>query len=148
MDTEPYTLSEANLSALVEIRSYVKSKALALGGIDDAVSELALAVNEAVTNIIIHGYGYRPGYIQISLSRHDNDLIVYLRDKAPPFDPNSVPPPDITIPLERRRPGGMGVHMMRSFTDEMRYSSNTNGMNELVLLKRGAADRAISGTGQ
>ncbi|HET6444090.1 MAG TPA: ATP-binding protein [candidate division Zixibacteria bacterium] len=140
MNTQTFTLSEASLGDLADIRDFVKKASLEMGGIEDAVSEIVLALNEAVTNVLIHGYGGNPGYVNIVLMRDGADLIIYLRDRALSFDPNTIPPPDIFVPLERRRPGGMGVHMMRNFTDEMHYQSDASGLNELKLVKRGAID--------
>jgi serine/threonine-protein kinase RsbW len=140
MNTQTFTSSEASLGDLADIRDFVKRASLEMGGIGDAVSEIVLALNEAVTNVLVHGYGGKPGYLNITLMRDAADLILFLRDRATKFDPNSVPAPELFVPLERRRPGGMGVHMMRNFTDEMYYQSDANGLNELKLVKRGAID--------
>ncbi len=138
MTIEAIRYSEASLKDLAEIRRFVRDASLRLGGMDDAISELVLAVNEAVTNIMIHGYREHAGYLEIAVSQSGEELIVYIRDESPSFDPNNVPEPDIARPLERRHPGGLGVHMMRNFVDEMIYSPSQNGVNELALVKRGA----------
>jgi len=129
------------LTDLAEVRRFVEAAASAVGGEEDAVSELVLAVNEAVCNIITHGYGNRSGIVTIDVLRDDHDLAIRLRDRAPAFDPNSVPAPDITIPLNQREHGGMGVHMMRSFTDEMTYRATADGWNELTLVKHDALQK-------
>jgi anti-sigma regulatory factor (Ser/Thr protein kinase) len=136
MITGSFQLDEARLSDLVEIRHYLKRVFLKMGCAADAASEMVLAANEAVTNIIIHGYERKPGCVQITVSQDGADLIVYLRDSSPSFDPNSYPTPDITLPLELRNPGGMGIHMMRNFVDEMNYQQVDDGVNELALVKR------------
>lgn len=139
MTTESILYVEAGLSDLAEIRSHAKNVLLKIGGTNEAVSEIVLAVNEAVTNIIVHGYGRNSGFLEIVIRRDGADIIVILRDNAPPFDPNTFPPPDITLPLEQRKPGGMGIHMMRNFVDEMNYRKAAEDVNELVLVKRFAA---------
>ncbi len=126
------------LKDLAEVRRFVEEAATDVGGEVEAVSELVLAVNEAVCNIITHGYGYRPGIVAIDVIQNGDDLTIRLRDQAPPFDPTSVPAPDITIPLDQREYGGMGVHMMRSLTDEMTYRVTADGWNELNLIKHDA----------
>jgi serine/threonine-protein kinase RsbW len=143
MTIEAIRYSEASLKDLAEIRRYVRDASLRLGGIDDAISEVVLAVNEAVTNVMIHGYREQAGHLEIAVCQSGEDLIVYIRDESPSFDPNSVPEPDIARPLERRHPGGMGIHMMRNFVDEMIYSPSQNGVNELAMVKRGVV-RATS----
>ncbi|MEZ4515985.1 MAG: ATP-binding protein [Chloroflexota bacterium] len=52
---------------------------------------MVLAVNEAVTNILVHGYRGRPGNVEIGIERAGNDLIVILRDQAHAYDPTAVP---------------------------------------------------------
>jgi serine/threonine-protein kinase RsbW len=138
MMIEAVRYSDAELKDLVEIRRHIKQTSLGLGGMDDPVAELVLAVNEAITNILIHGYRQMPGRLEIAVSKTGEDLVVIVHDESPPFDPNNIPPPDIRLPLERRRAGGMGIHMMRSFVDEMNYHPAHNGVNELEMVKRGA----------
>jgi serine/threonine-protein kinase RsbW len=60
---------------------------------------------------------------------------VTLRDNAPGFDPTTVSSPDTTLSLAERPFGGMGIHLMRTFCDELRYCRNSHGENELTLLK-------------
>lgn len=125
----------AELKDLAEIRQFVEEAAIALGGEQDVVSELVLAANEAVANVILHGYKKQPGYVMIDVARVDNDLEIRIRDLAPKFDPTIVPVPDVTLPLSQRPIGGMGVHFMRTFTDELRYNVTADGQNELTLVK-------------
>jgi len=144
MTSESIRFSKTALSDLAEIRQFVKKKSLEYGSSGDAVSDLILAVNEAVTNIIIHGYGIKPGLVDVAIELDKVDIIVTLCDHAVPFDPNSVPSPDINIPLEKRRPDGMGVHMMRSFVDEMIYRRSASGANVLMLVQRGVVSASKS----
>jgi serine/threonine-protein kinase RsbW len=126
----------AKLHDLAAIRELVETAAVAAGGDPDAVGELVLAVNEAACNIITHGYQDEPGSVEVIVEQNGRDLLVRLRDEAPPFDPTNVTTPDIQRPLDQRPPGGMGVHMMRQFTDDMVYRQTPDGANELVMVKR------------
>ncbi|MBP8949719.1 MAG: ATP-binding protein [Candidatus Promineofilum sp.] len=131
----------AQVRDLNDMREFLEKAVLALGGSDDDAGDLVLAVNEAVTNVLLHGYDGQPGPVTICVEVVDNDLRVILSDNAPPFDPTRVPPPDIFLPLEDRPLGGLGVHMMRQLTDELLYRPLADG-NELVFVKRGALARA------
>jgi anti-sigma regulatory factor (Ser/Thr protein kinase) len=90
-----------------------------------------------VANIIIHGYHDRPGVIEIEIGSVGDSLMVCLRDQAPPFDPTRVLAPDITLPLEKRPLGGLGIHLARHFTDAMSHRVMPQGGNELTLVKQG-----------
>ena len=55
----------AELKDLVSMRAFIEESALMLGGDDEPVSELQIAVNEAITNIILHGYQGKSGFFEI-----------------------------------------------------------------------------------
>jgi serine/threonine-protein kinase RsbW len=100
------------------------------------VEDVLQAVDEAATNIILHGYRGQPGEIEIEMDQDHGALVVCLRDRAFLFDPTRVPPPDLTLPLEARRVGGLGVYLIRQFTDQMTWRATPDGNNELTLRKQ------------
>ena len=118
--------------------SEVRETAVTLGSTPDAVEDLALALYEAIVNSSIHGYQHHPGQIEIDLQQHGEDLLISLRDDAPLFNPLHAPKPDISLPLEQRRLGGMGIHLMRNFTDELHYQIIDTDQNEVILIKKNA----------
>ena len=125
----------AELNNLETIRRFVEDGALALQPDQDAAFDLAQAVDECATNIIEHGYRGRPGSIEVEIDRVDEQLTVVLRDHAPVFDPTSMPPPDLTLPLEKREPGGLGIYLTRQMVDEIQHRALPDGGNELTLVK-------------
>lgn len=127
----------AEVRDLNDFRDFLGKAILSLGGSDDDAGDLVLAVNEAVTNSLLHGYGGQPGPIGLCVEADDGELRVILYDVAAPFDPTQVPPPDINLPLEDRPLGGLGIHMMRQLTDALTYRRSTEG-NELTFVKRAA----------
>lgn len=138
MSAATFHFKSAELPDLDNMRRFVEDNAFKLGADEDAVGEMVLAVNEAVTNILLHGYRGRPGNIEIAVSASGGSLTVSLRDNAPLYDPTAVPPPNLALSLDERPLGGLGVHMMRQFTDELRYQVTADGANELLLIKHGA----------
>jgi serine/threonine-protein kinase RsbW len=133
----PTTLRiSAELDNLALIRHFVEERATALGAASSAIQDLLLAVNEATTNIMMHGYQGQPGVIEIEIRRRGNSLIIRLRDEAPPFDPIIVPPPDLSLPLEKRPLGGLGVYLIRQLMDDVTHRVTPQGGNELILVKR------------
>jgi serine/threonine-protein kinase RsbW len=129
-------LFEANVRNLAEIRHFVAETATALAIQPAMIPSLQLAVDEAATNIIVHGYEDQPGTIEIEIHRTEGALSIRLCDNAPLFDPTSVPPPRLHVPLEQTSPGGLGVYLIRQTVDEMIYHVTPQGGNELILIKR------------
>jgi len=137
MDRESTLHIAAELENLAVIRRFVEKSATALGADPAATSDVVLAADEAATNVMVHGYRGQPGTIEIEVSRMGDALVVCLRDRAAPFDPTTVPPPDLNRPLEERSPGGMGIYLMRHLVDEVTYHATPQGDNLLTLVKRG-----------
>jgi serine/threonine-protein kinase RsbW len=127
---------DASPENLAVIRRFVRAAAAAEGLDADRADRLVQAVDESATNVILHGYRDAPGELEIDAHRDGGDLVVILRDHAPPFDPTTVPMPDIRAPLARRRAGGMGVFLARELSDDVRYRAMPGGGNELVLVQR------------
>ena len=130
-----YTLViKAELDKLEEVRQFVASSAKSLRAEGVVISDLQLAVDEAVTNIIIHGYKKSPGTIEISFDQNAAALIVRLRDTAPQFDP-STHIADLRALPERETPGGFGIRLIKQVMDEVSYRAPGSGGNELTLIK-------------
>jgi serine/threonine-protein kinase RsbW len=133
----------ADLHNLAQIREIVQSRAASLGIIPEVASDKVLAVDEAVTNIIKHGYAHHPGVIEIAVWLEAGTFIVRVRDDAPPFDPMTVPPPDLAAALEQRSLGGLGIYLMRQFTDHITHRVTPQGGNELILKRRNSAGDTV-----
>jgi serine/threonine-protein kinase RsbW len=102
---------------------------------DDEILDLQLGVEEAIANIILHGYRGVSGEVEIEIYVTDEAAEVSISDKAPPFNPLSVPVPDLGSELSERNAGGLGIYLMRQVVDEVRYEY-VNGKNVLTLVKR------------
>jgi serine/threonine-protein kinase RsbW len=123
----------AEVDALARLRDVVRETAGAIGAERGFVDDLVQAVDEAATNIIVHGYAGEPGAIVITLECDEGRCVITLEDAAPTFDPTAVPEPDMSIPPDHRRPGGMGIHLIRLATDEMTHRPRPGGGNILTL---------------
>jgi serine/threonine-protein kinase RsbW len=126
----------AVLDNLALIRRYVAKIACDLQAEQAAIDDMVQAVDEAVANIILHGYAGKPGALEIEVSREDTLLVVRLRDQASQFDPTRVPPPDLSTPLEKRPLGGLGIYLINQFVDQLQYRAIPQDGNELTLMKK------------
>ena len=138
MSENRYTLPiPAKVENLNTIRGFIKGHAKRASIPQNVIDAVVLSVDEAATNIIRHGYEENglSGNIEVEVIVLGNGLSVCLRDNAPPFDPTTLPDPDLTLPLELRPIGGLGVFIMRKKTDRLTYRLNSQGQNEITLTK-------------
>jgi serine/threonine-protein kinase RsbW len=126
----------ATVAELAGVRRFVREASREAGLRGGRLEDLVCAVDEAVTNTIVHGYAGTPGWLEVEIGRQDDAVAVRIRDGAGVFDPLTVPTPDRTAPLAGRRKGGMGVDLMRQLTDDMRHAPRQGGGNEVTLTKR------------
>ena len=96
------------------------------------VEEILLAVDEALTNIIRHAYQGGAGKMMVSVLTDDDKVEIVLEDQGQKFDPTRVPSPE----LPRHRPGGLGIHFIRTIMDQMIYDDHGSAGNRLRLIKR------------
>jgi serine/threonine-protein kinase RsbW len=133
----PTKLFPGQYSSLAEICEYVGSAAQAAGFDSKEVYAVKLAVDEACTNIIEHGYGGEGiGKIECSYHYDTAGITIELRDWGNEFCPGDVPEPDYDVPLEKLQPRGAGLFLMRKLMDDVRFTFNDEGGNLLVLKKK------------
>ena len=127
---------QADLDQLKAVRAFISDAGSAFGVAEDVVGDLCLVVDEAVTNIILHGYQGRSGPLRLEVEARGRDLLVRIRDEAPAFDAGEVEAPHLDEPLSERQYGGMGVYLIRRLTDKAEFRNPPEGGNELQLLRR------------
>ncbi|MDX2221353.1 MAG: SpoIIE family protein phosphatase [Rhodospirillaceae bacterium] len=96
--------------------------------------DLVMAVDEACQNIIRHAYGGDPnaGDIMADFYREGDSLSVHLMDFAEPVDPTTIKSRE----LADVRPGGLGVHLIKSVTDDARFLPPPPGVGNLFKLTK------------
>lgn len=133
MKVEEWTIS-ADLASLPGTLDRVAAALRRLGAPAKAVQEVELAVDEAVTNIILHGYEGTGGEIALSCKRTEEGAVVEIRDAGSAFDPTAAPAPDLESGADERPIGGLGIHLMRRMTDAVLYERRQDE-NVLRLVK-------------
>jgi serine/threonine-protein kinase RsbW len=145
MNERSIRLPDATMSDLARMKRFIVDSSVELGAELDLATEINVAAEEAITNILLHGYEEEPGLIWLTIKKDSTDLHIHIRDQGPAFDPTGFPQPNVQMPLESRPYGGMGIHMMRSFADKMVYQKTADGMNELIITKHNAVSLQADG---
>jgi anti-sigma regulatory factor (Ser/Thr protein kinase) len=101
----------------------------------ELVAEIRLVAEEGLVNIVRNAYPEEEGDIEVSLSVDVTEVRIVLRDRGRPFNPLEHPAPDLGVAIGERPVGGLGVHLIRSLTDDQIYSREGDE-NVLVLVKR------------
>jgi serine/threonine-protein kinase RsbW len=127
----------AELESLSAFREFIEKECEQHHRIDEQTCyDLKLAVDEACTNIITHGYsGMNPGSIILNLETTPNKMIVTITDFGHPFEPGEAKAPDIEAGLEDRPMGGFGLFFIYQTMDEINYETTEDG-NHLTFIKK------------
>ncbi len=137
MDNLSRALSlHATIFDLERFRDFVADTAEQMGASRKESYDLILAVDEAIANILEHGYRGGSGPVEVMLERVGDEIIVHIRDIARVFDPTRLAPPDLNLPLEERQLGGLGVYLIQKKMDQVSYRQRPEGGNELILVKK------------
>lgn len=99
-------------------------------------NKIVLAIDEAVSNIIEHGYEeHVEGTIEMEISFDAERFTVIIRDQGRQFDPSAIKPVDILDHVRQGKKKGLGVFLMRQIMDEVKYIFKEGVQNELILVK-------------
>jgi serine/threonine-protein kinase RsbW len=109
------------LDALPQIFTFLEQTLVPLNADDRARHDLAFAVEEFFTNMVkytpesVHDVVIRIG------TEADQVEVILENSDVEPFDVTRAVPTDTTLPLEQRRPGGLGIQISREILDQVRY---------------------------
>ena len=128
---------DAKYDVLDEIREFVAEIARQVNFSEKEIYSIQLAADEASTNIIEHAYaGIPDGKIEVECFVDKGVLTIVLHDHGKPFNPASVPEPNLKANLSERKIGGLGMYLMRKLMDEVTYNTSEEGGNTLTMVKR------------
>ena len=89
----------------------------------------------AVANIIMYAYPTQEQHtILLRVTYSEKQLVFLLTDKGASFDPTQVDEVDVTLSLEERPIGGLGIFLIRSIMNEISYQRIDNE-NHLIMKK-------------
>ncbi len=113
---------QAKTNHLHSFIEFVTSNAIKCGLSQKRTTEIELATEEAVINIINYAYEDITGDIEITCKKdNESHFIIEIVDEGQYFDVLSKEEPDLTSDIDERAIGGLGVFFMKQFIDEIKY---------------------------
>ena len=136
--TENMTYSRtfpAELAQLDEFLAYTEEIMESSECTMKTITQVALALEEAFVNVANYAYGDKHGTLDYSISVLEGKLCFTLSDSGIPFDPLAKKDPDVSLSIEERQIGGLGIFMVKKLMDDVQYEYR-DGKNILTLYKK------------
>ena len=123
----------ARVSELQGLASRVEEFGDAHGLPDPKVFGINLALDELITNVVMHGFGgVKDPEIRVRLRIEAGKLVLIMEDDGRPFDPTQDSKPDLTSTVAERPIGGLGLHLVKNFADRLSYEF-VDGRNRVTV---------------
>jgi len=116
-----------------ELDNFVIDIAKRSGMNPEKFNNLSLSFSEALSNSIIHGNKCDPQKkIKITIDVNEQKMIIKIKDEGKGFDLKSVPDP--TKDENILKESGRGIHIMKSFLDDLYYNFSEDGTETVLVL--------------
>lgn len=137
MDDTQILTRAAELESLAHFRTFIHFVCGIHPGVDpQTIYEIQLAVDEACTNIITHGYaGMNPGSIMLEIKFDPKNIVITITDFGHPFEPVETSAPDLEAIMRDESTGGFGLFIIYQTMDNVSYRTSAFG-NQLILTKK------------
>ncbi|MBQ9660675.1 MAG: ATP-binding protein [Bacteroidales bacterium] len=133
--TDRHLVLHNNIQQIPQLADFIETIAVEKN-LDQALAmNLNLALEEAVTNVIMYAYpDGADGLVDIEAILREGSLEFVVSDSGRPFDPTARPEADVTLQAEDRPIGGLGIFLVRHIMDKVDYA-RINGKNVLTMTK-------------
>jgi serine/threonine-protein kinase RsbW len=125
-----------DISYLHRIREFIAGMAIEAGIDPHEIDNIELAVDEACTNVIEHGYtpNDRKKELTVRLEIDSSKIVLTVIDHAEPFNMLLYEPRDVNQLRDEGKDGGLGIRLIKRIMDDIDYRI-LDGQNELVMTK-------------
>jgi len=109
-----------------------------MGSPNDEIYQIELAVDEACANVIEHAYideDSKEGNIDVTVKKNRYQIAITIADFGVGFNPDTLITPDMDEYFKERKPGSLGVHLIRTLMDEVNFCINPGFCNEVKMVK-------------
>lgn len=104
---------------------------------EDLQFKIRLSIEEAVENVVRYAYEDGHGWIEVGTDLDTEGLMltIVLKDAGVPFNPLDKDDPDVTLGVDDREIGGLGIFLCKNLMDDICYNY-TDGCNVLTMKKK------------
>ncbi len=128
----------ANSENLDIIRKFVSGIAENIGFDEENIYQIELAVDEACANVIKHAYKNTntfPREISVTVREKVDRIEIAIADRGVGFNPKALKTPNMDEYLKRMKPGGLGVHLIKTLMDKVTFHIKPGVRNEVKMVK-------------
>lgn len=135
--TQKYKLKIPSITENLQmIREFVLKIAAKTGFNEETQEQIALAVDEACTNVIKHAHHHDARRLMdIQIQTDANKMKITITDKGRGFDITKLKDPDVEKFIKESRHGGLGIYLIKTLMDEVDYEFNPGVKNQVQLTK-------------
>lgn len=134
-------MKEITVPALVQsiepITDFVNEQLEAMDLPMKATMQIDIAIDELVGNIAMYAYSPNSGdvTVRVEFTESPRSVVITFIDSGTPYDPLKKDDPDVTLSLEKRKIGGLGIFLVKKSMDDMTYEYRS-GQNILRIYKK------------
>lgn len=111
----------SHAESLEEFRTFVLSRARISRIPPAKVPVLELALEEILVNVISYAHEGNAGIIRVGCGADRSRFVVSIQDDGKYFNPLDMEKPDVDAAIDQRPVGGLGIYLVRSMVDDIRY---------------------------
>ena len=97
------------------------------------IFDLEVSLEELIVNSFTHGSSRDT--VKVMATIEESEIKIVVEDRAPPFNLLREAPPPPSGDIEKRKVGGLGIHLVKNLNDRVEYSGSKNG-NTITLMKK------------
>lgn len=128
---------DAKTELLNDVLAFIEGHLETVGCSMRSQMQLAVAVEEIYVNIAHYAYGVEGGgdcTITFDYLEDKRQVAITFEDSGTPYDPLAKPDPDVTLAVEERQIGGLGIFMVKKSMDDVKYEYR-DGKNIFTMFK-------------
>ena len=127
---------DAELAKLEPVFAFIEAQFTQCGFDKDAVMEMGIIADEICSNIVFYAYPEEKGKltVQFTFNPVTEEAALVFIDNGVPFNPLNAPAPNLDNPEERRE-GGLGIFLVKRYSDRLQYEY-TKKQNMLKIIKK------------